>query len=441
MDYGYARVSRLDQNPQLQIDALEAAGCWPIVEEKASGVSKNRPVRAEVLRQLKRGDTLTCWKLDRLGRSVIDLLDVISDLERRGVRFRCLTQPIDTSTPSGRFFVTLLAAFAEFERELIIERTIAGKQRKISDGEHPGGVPLYGFAADHETVIEEEADLLRDAARRLLDGEPLARIVDDWNDRGIRPRNAQRWRETALRGMLLNPRVVPIIGQETYDKLVRMFANPGNRRQRMGRPAEHLGSGILRCGREDCGQPMYVSRKAAKGGVPQETYRCHKTGGGGRFSGCGSVAVSKVRADAWIAEAFIAAVASPDFADALNRRWAELLAGEVTAAQVDEWRAELDDLETIMPTRFATEIHRQRHDELQRMIRQTTAGLVERPDLQALLDLPRSEDKLRAAWDGWTVAERRTWLGRVLVFVLVKPATGRGRGSDVESRMDPVWKI
>jgi DNA invertase Pin-like site-specific DNA recombinase len=444
MDYGYARVSRQEQNPQLQIDALNRAGCWPIYEERASGVSKKRPVRDEVLRQLKAGDRLTVWKLDRLGRSVIDLNDVITDLRERGVSFRSLTEHIDTSTAQGWLFFQLLAAFAEFERELIRERTTAGKQRMIAEGEHPGGTPLYGFAADHETIIEEEADLLRDAARRLLDGETLAKIVDDWNDRGIRPRRGQKWRETALRGMLTNPRVVPIVGQETYDKLARLFANPGNRRQRLGRPAANLASGILRCGRDGCGQPLYASVKAAKGNhAPQMNYRCHKSGSGGRFDGCGRTAVSLARVDEWFTEAFIAAVVAPEFTEALNRRRAELLAGEVTMAEIEAWREELDELEVILPTRFAGDVHRQRRDELQRLVRQATGGLMQRPDLQALLDLPKSEAKLRAAWDDWSVAERRQWLKRVFVYVSVKPAPPgtHHRGSDVGARLDPIWKV
>jgi DNA invertase Pin-like site-specific DNA recombinase len=443
-DYGYARVSRQDQNLQLQLDALNQAGCWPILQEKRSGVSKERPVRDEILAQLKPGDTLTVWKLDRFGRSVIDLKTIIDDLERRGVRFRCLTQPIDTSSAAGKLFLDILAAFAAFERELIIERTIAGKQSMIAAGKHPGGVPMYGFAADHETIVEEEAELLREAGRRLLDGETLAKIVDTWNKAGIPPRRGQKWRETALREMLINPRVVPIIGQETYDKLARLFANPGNRRQRLGRPAGHLASGILRCGRNGCGQPLYASVKAAKGNhAPQMNYRCHKSGSGGRFDGCGRTAVSLARADEWITEAFIAAVVAPEFTEALNRRRAELLAGEVTVAQVEEWRQEMDELEQVLPTRFAADVHRARHAELQRLVRQATAGLLQRPDLQALLDLPKAEAELRAAWDDWSVAERRQWLKRVLVHVTVLPAPPgtHHRGSDVGARLDPLWKV
>lgn len=439
-DIGYARVSTRDQNPQLQITALERAGCWPIVEEKVSGVAKRRPVRDEVLHQLQRGDALTVWKLDRLGRSVSELLDIVGGLERRGVRFRCLTQHVDTSSASGRMFLHLLAAFAEFERELMRERVVAGKQRMIAEGQHPGGPPLFGYAADHVTVVEAEAALLREATRRLLDGEPLSRIVDDWNDRGLPPRRADRWRVTPLRRALLNPRVVPIVGEDAYRGLQRLFGAPD--RQRLGRPAEHLLSGVLRCGRPGCGRPLYAATKGGTGHPPQLVYRCKKgTGSGGRFSGCGSTVVSLHRADAWAEEAFIAAVVSPSFADALNRRRAELLAGEATAAGLDDMRAELGELEQVLPTRFGTDVHRRRHDELRRLVRQATTRLLQQPELQALLDLPKSESGLRAAWSAWTIAERRAWLKRLLESITVKPATAHHRGSDVEGRLDPVWRV
>jgi hypothetical protein len=149
------------------------------------------------------------------------------------------------------------------------------------------------------------------------------------------------------------------------------------------------------------------------------------------------------RADAWVEEAFIVAVCAEEFTKALNRRRAELLAGEVTVAQVEEWRTEIDELELILPTRFAADVHRARHAELQRLVRQATAGLLQRPDLQALLDLPKSEAKLRAAWEAWTVPERRVWLGRVLDHITVLPAPPgtHHRGSDVGARLDPVWKV
>jgi DNA invertase Pin-like site-specific DNA recombinase len=439
MDVGLARVSTRDQNPGLQITALEQAGCAAIYEEKKSGVAKDRPVRNQVLAELQSGDTLTVWKLDRLGRSVDELLGIIKDLERREIRFRCLTQPIDTSTSAGRLFIGILALIAEFEREIMRERVLAGKERQRAEG-RPMGPLVFGWT-DANTVNEEQAALLREAARRLLDDhEPTSRVVDDWNARDLRPGKATRWRVTHLRRILLNERTAVIIGQKRADDLARLFGQPD--RQRLGRVADHLLSGILRCGREGCGQPMYAATKVGKpGGPPQAVYRCKAAAGsGGRFNGCGLTQVSETRADAWATEAFVAAMLSDDFADALNQRYAELLASDVTAEQLDDWRAEAAELGTVLETRFGTSEMRKRQAQLQRMVREATARLMAQPDLQALLDLPKSEAAVRAAWDGWTVPERRAWLRRVLDHIAVKPATGVGRGSDIAARLDPHWR-
>ena len=437
MDIGYARVSSLDQDPQLQINSLERAGCWPIVQEKMSGVAKVRPVRDEVLRMAKLSDTITVWKLDRWGRSVADLREVIDGLDKRGVRFRVLTQPIDTSSAFGKMQLTLLATFAEFERSLIVERTMAGRQRRKEEGLHPGGPALWGFEADHVTVIESEARLLREGAERVLAGEPVNRIVDHWNVRGLRTRSGSRWQVKTLRRILGNPWAVSILGEDTHRDLARLFGQPG--RQRVGRPAEHLLSGILSCSR--CDQPLYLVRTQQRDGSKRPVYACRKAGSGGRFTGCGSMTVSQARADAWAEELFMAAIVSDDFAQALDRRQAELLAGEVTAAELDDWRRELEELEAILPTRFASRAHRKRHDDLRRMVEQATAWLLAKPELQALVDLPRSEEALRARWSSWSMAERRTWLRRLVERVIVHPATTRSRASTVEERLDPIWRI
>ena len=276
-DVGLARVSTRDQNPGLQITALEQAGCDAIYEERVSGVSAARPVRDQVLTELQPGDTLTVWKLDRLGRSVVELLDIINDLAGRGVRFRCLTQPIDTSSPTGRLFLTFLAGFAEFEREIMRERVLAGKERQRAEGRPMGRLP-FGWT-DTDTVNGDQAALLRHAAARLLDGVNVSTVVDEWNAAGIPPERGRRWSVTPLRRMLTNPRTATIIGQQQHDELRRLFDNP-DRRRRQGRPAEHLLSGILVC---QCEQPMYAD--VTKG---QPVYRCRKaTHSGGRSAGCG----------------------------------------------------------------------------------------------------------------------------------------------------------
>ena len=120
---GYARVSTVDQDLRLQLDALQAAGCDKVFTDKASGKKLDRAGLTDALAFAREGDTLVVWKLDRLGRSMTGLVDLAADLDARKVDLRSLTDGIDTKGTAGRFFFHVLAAMAEMERELILERT------------------------------------------------------------------------------------------------------------------------------------------------------------------------------------------------------------------------------------------------------------------------------------------------------------------------------
>ena len=126
MDIGYARVSTGEQTLDLQLDALQSAGCGKVYRETASGAKAERSVLADVLGYLRPGDTLVVWRLDRLGRSLKHLIEVVAQLAERGIGFKSLTEQIDTTTPGGKLIFHVFGALAEFERDVIRERTHAG---------------------------------------------------------------------------------------------------------------------------------------------------------------------------------------------------------------------------------------------------------------------------------------------------------------------------
>lgn len=138
---GYARVSTADQNPQAQVDALTAAGCEKVFQEHASGVLSQRPQLDACLGYLREGDTLVITRLDRLGRSMKHLKAIVDELEARKVTFRVVEQQIDTSSSGGRLFFHILAGFAEFEHDMIVERTRDGLAAARARGRKGGRKP------------------------------------------------------------------------------------------------------------------------------------------------------------------------------------------------------------------------------------------------------------------------------------------------------------
>lgn len=135
---GYARVSTLEQDEALQRDALSAAGCERVFVDKASGKLDHRPGLDTMLEQLRPGDTVVVWRLDRLGRSLRNLIDLVSEFASRGVGFVSLTESIDTTTPGGKLIFHIFGALAEFERDLIRERTMAGLAAARARGRRGG---------------------------------------------------------------------------------------------------------------------------------------------------------------------------------------------------------------------------------------------------------------------------------------------------------------
>lgn len=170
---GYARVSTLDQNPQLQIEALKEAGCIKIFTEKISGASTQRFQLEDALHYMREGDTLVIWKLSRLARSLTQIINTVKSLEDRQIGLKVITQNIDTGTPEGRLFFHMNAAFDQFQREIIVENTRAGLQSARRNG-RIGGRPTF-----------MTGDKIRTAQAMLKDTENYPFISDIIKTLGI----------------------------------------------------------------------------------------------------------------------------------------------------------------------------------------------------------------------------------------------------------------
>lgn len=151
MRIGYARVSTEDQTLDLQGDALKRAGCREVYEEQATGQNTGRPQLEACLKSLREGDTLIVWRLDRLGRNLAHLVALVAELEQRKIHFESLTEKIETVSPAGRLVFHVFAALAEFERNLIRERTVAGLKAARARG-HKGGRPVKLSAKEIKTI-------------------------------------------------------------------------------------------------------------------------------------------------------------------------------------------------------------------------------------------------------------------------------------------------
>lgn len=173
---GYARVSTLDQDPALQLDALREAGCEKVFTEKASGAQRERPELKAAIDYMREGDTLVVWKLDRLARSLKQLIETVETLATRGIGLRSLTEAIDTSTSGGKLIFHIFGALAEFERGVIRERTRAGLDAARARGRTGGRPPALSaddlaaakaLLRDPEITVEQIAERLSVAPSTL----------------------------------------------------------------------------------------------------------------------------------------------------------------------------------------------------------------------------------------------------------------------------------
>lgn len=155
MKIGYARVSTKDQNLSLQIDALKKEGCQKIYEEKVTGAKIDRMELKKLLEQIREGDIIVIWKLDRLGRSLRDLVNLVTEIQNKGAGLKSLHDSIDTTTPQGKLTFHIFAALAEFEREIIRDRTKAGLESARARGRFGGRPKGLSKEAQNKAIVAE----------------------------------------------------------------------------------------------------------------------------------------------------------------------------------------------------------------------------------------------------------------------------------------------
>lgn len=215
---GYARVSTLEQNLETQLAELRAAGCDTIHEEKASGAKADRPVLKKVLNQLQKGDTLVVSRLDRLARSLAHLLDVATRLQARGIGFRSLRDPVDTTTPHGVFQMQIMGAMAELERRLCRERTLAGLANARAKG-RIGGNPKLRTPEGGREVGEQRRQAY--IARVTAD-------IDTWLPLVAQARKGrQTWAQTTATVNASQPKHIEHWSEETLRRAVGRMVDAG----------------------------------------------------------------------------------------------------------------------------------------------------------------------------------------------------------------------
>ena len=238
---GYARVSTEEQGTDPQLDELRTAGCATVLEERASGADRSRPVLARLLREIRPGEALVVVRLDRLARSVSHLLAVIEQLEARGAHFRSLRDPIDTTTPQGMFSLQVLGAVAQLERALIAERTKAGLSAARSRGRIGGNPGLRAGDPDairklrasrdagHLAGVIAQLDAWLPTVRRMRPAQPWGDVVRVLNHDYAGTWTVERLRRTVHRlvaeGIIEATLLERARRQNGDDRLVRLVAN------------------------------------------------------------------------------------------------------------------------------------------------------------------------------------------------------------------------
>jgi len=425
------------------------------VDNDRSAFKGRRPDFEEMLQWAREGRVrgIAVWDCDRLSRNPDrDNLRIIELAEKYGVELATVCGEYDLSTSSGRMMFRIAGALARRESEHRGERLMVWNDQRAQAGKpHAGGTRPFGFARNGIDHDPAEADLIREAAERLLSGESMGAIVKDWRDREITTPTGKPFHTTTLRRVLTNPRIAglrvhrgevigeaswePIISRSDFERLRALFS--GRPRQRIGRPHTYPYSGLLRCGHKACGGRMTGSSR----GATQKAYGCAR---------CDRTWITAAPVERFLDEAVITTLAGEEFAASLQERMRAWAAEDpAAAAQLATDKRELAELARLKGERnpktgrpyFTIEEWLIAKAPIEERIAQAEARLAAKPDLAALADVAGTEDEVRQQWQGWwNVEKKRRVLRAILDHVTVLPV-GRGGRHLAEERLRPLWRV
>jgi site-specific DNA recombinase len=458
----YARISHDPSGDQLGVSrqiedcrALAERRGWPVAEvyvddDRSAYSGRPRPEYLRLLDDIAAGsvDGLVVSHLDRLHRQPRELEDFFTVCDRaRLSALASVTGDTDLSTHDGRFMARILGAVARKESD-DKSRRIRRKHEEMALAGRPvgGGSRPFGYRADRRTVEPSEATAVREAVARVLAGDSLRAVANDWNRRAIATVGGRAWSVQVLGRMLRSPRLSaqreyrgeivaagdwePIITPDETARLLAILGDPARRTNREVR-RYLLSGGLLRCGLCDA---TLVARPRTDG---ERRYICAKGPG---LAGCGSIAIMAAPLEALIAEAVLYRLDTPEMAAALEGKAREDADTAALAAELDADRDQLEELARGYGERLITfaeylaarkPIEARVEAARRRLSRLTRSGAIDR--------YVGDSASLRAAWADLPLSRQRAIVAAVLDRAIVRPAV-RGRGFDPE-RVEPVWRV
>ncbi|HWC35936.1 MAG TPA: recombinase family protein [Mycobacteriales bacterium] len=450
------------QRQEVDCRALAKRKGWAVAEtytdDDVSAYSgRPRPAWNRLREDIEAGavDAVVAWHVDRLTRSPRELEDVIDFAERQGLELATVTGDIDLATPTGRLVARMLGAAARHESEHKSERQLRERRQNAERGLVAGGGHRpFGYADDGVTVLEDEAEVVREMASRVLAGESLTSICRDLMARGVITPLGKAWTPTSMRRLLASARISgrrehtpksaygstrPLVGEivadavwegivsvDDSDRLRRMLSDPSRRKFSPATGRKYLLSGVLKCGL--CGNGLVGCPRE---GVPR--YICHRMPGRDH---CGGVATNAQRTDEFVRDMVLVALDSDEMRAALTRR--DDVDPELAAAVARDEAALVDLAAEKDDGVIARGEYLSRRTRIEKRLQASRTKLARATHAQPLGSFVGTYEEMLERWDAMNLSQRRAIVGAVLDRVDVQSADPRRRWDP--ARFTPVWK-